>query len=280
MSFEGSVANIMVNHYQFNNGLCLAIPDATMKMLSASENMTDYLRSATPTIKSCQALLDFCHFNKPKTGENIGKWLDSIRRDVVWKPSYIGSHVVDGMSNAGASVEELQWLTSGSRPQKIVAEKCNAHKASTTANQSSGKSTHATNINPDMGASLTKLHTWLGKFSNSSARKGVLENAQQEQKRENTVRIDSAIVTRWKARHTETVCANSNQLDLNTTIRRLATAHGVDEGLYKKNIRTLGSVLITESDWELYQQYELAMQPLNTFITVCQTAQVFVHMEF
>ena len=216
----------------------------------------------------------------PRLAKTSGRgYVDSIHRDVGCKPSYIGSHVVDGASNAGASVEELQWLTSESRPQKILAEKCDAHKASTTANQSSGTSKHVTNINPEMGTSLTKLHGWLGKFSNSSQRKGVLKNAQQEKEREKTVRIDSAVITRWKSRHTETMCANSNQLDLDTTIRRLVTEHGVDEKLYKENIGNLDAILITRSDWELYHQYESGMQPLNTFITVAQTAQVFVHME-
>ena len=39
------------------------------------------------------------------------------------------------------------------------------------------------------------------------------------------------------------------------------------------------AVKLNESDWELYQQYELAMVPENNFITVTQTAKVFVHME-
>ena len=41
---------------------------------------------------------------------------------------------------------------------EVHAEKCDAHKASTTANQSSGTSKHVININPEMGTSLTKLH--------------------------------------------------------------------------------------------------------------------------
>ena len=279
MSFGGSIANIMVNHYRFKNGLCLAMPDATMRMLASTAKTSDMLRGTTPVVKRCQALLDFYHFNKPKNGENIGAWLNDIHADVGCKPSYIGSHVVDGASNAGASVEELQWQTGGKRPQKIVAEKCDAHKASTTANQSSGTSSHVTNINPDMGMSLTKLHTWLGRFATSGARKKVLKNVRSEKGREKTVRIDQAVATRWKSRHTETVCANSNQLDLDTTIKRLVAPHGDDEKLYNENVNNLNAVMFTEDDWELYQQYESAMQPLNILITVCQTSQVFVHME-
>ena len=278
MSFGGSIANVMINHYHFRNGLCLAVADATMKMLLSTKT-TNFLHSATPTIKRCQALLDFVHFDKPKTGENIGAWLNAIHNDVGCKPSYIGSHVVDGASNAGASVEELQWHTSSERPQKIVAEKCDAHKASTTANQASGTSGHSTNLNPLMEQSLTKLHTWLGKFTMSSARKNVLRNVRNENNREKTVRIDAAVVTRWKARHTETVCANCNQLDLDTTIKRLVTSSGVDAKLYHENIDDLDAVLLTDPDWKLYQQYESAMQPLNDFITICQTSQVFMHME-
>ena len=101
-----------------------------------------------------------------------------------------------------------------------------------------------------MGEALTKLHGWLGNFGISAARKKVMKNVRDKNGMEKTVHIDSAVVTRWKSRHTETKtkCANSNQLDLDTTIRRLVCPTGVDKTLCDKNIDDLDSVLITDDD--------------------------------
>ena len=152
---------MMASHYRFRNGLFLAVSSTTMKEMATLEKTTDLLRSSTPTIARAQALLDFSHFDKPKTGENIGRWLGDIHHGVGCKPDYINSHTVDGASNAEASVDTLVWETSEARSQKIIADKCDAHKISTTADQASGVSGHVRNLNPSMGTCLNLLHYWL-----------------------------------------------------------------------------------------------------------------------
>ena len=87
-----------------------------------------------------------------------------------------------------------------------------------------------------------------GKLLKQQCTQGRVKNAQQEKEREKTVQVDSAISTQWKLYHTKTACANSNQLDLETAIRRPACPHGVDSELYKDTIDDLDSVFITESD--------------------------------
>ena len=62
-------------------------------------------------------------------------------------------------------------------------------------------------------------------------------------------------------------------------IDRLVRKNGIDEKVYLENKNNLEAVKLNESDWELYQQYESAMAPVNNFITVTQTANCFVHME-
>ena len=81
------------------------------------------------------------------TGNNVGDWLHKTHASVGCEPSFIGTVVVDGASNAGKSVERLEFLTQDERPQKIVVEKCSAHKVNTTAVQLSGTSTHKYNLN-------------------------------------------------------------------------------------------------------------------------------------
>ena len=108
VSFAASIANLMVNHYQFKNGLCIAMSNTTMKTLKFTKKTTEIIRSSTPTVKICQALLGFPQFDQPKTGQNIGVYLDNIHVGAGCKASYIGSHIVDGASNAGSSVEELE----------------------------------------------------------------------------------------------------------------------------------------------------------------------------
>ena len=47
VSFAASVANFMVNHYQFKNELCLAMSNMTMNKLKSTEKTTEILRSST-----------------------------------------------------------------------------------------------------------------------------------------------------------------------------------------------------------------------------------------
>ena len=80
--------------------------------MKSQEMVTYLLLCATTTVDSSQALLDFKHWEIPKTGENIGHWMENIHKYVGCKPEYIGSHTVDRASNSGASVDSLEWDTS------------------------------------------------------------------------------------------------------------------------------------------------------------------------
>ena len=161
-SFGASVSNFMKNGYQFKNGLFLAVAQTTLPSVISG----DLLRSEKGTLHRCQALLDFCMWTQPKTGELIGNWLEECHNAVGCKPGYITSHIVDGAANAAKSLQSLQWNTSKERPQKIVADGCDAHKINTIAGMASGTSKHADNLNPTLGKNLSLLHIWLGRFSN------------------------------------------------------------------------------------------------------------------
>ena len=275
------MGNFMCKHYKLRNGLTLAISDTTMASMARSTRSkpADVLRNTHFQIKRCQALLDFSRFDQPKTGENIGMWLSEVHTRIGIKPDFIGSHMVDGAANAGSSVDVLEWTTTGARSQKIIAQKCDAHKASTTASQASGTSTHVKNLNPDVGIALSKLHGWLTDISRNGQRKAVLRNVQQEKGRVKCHRVDPAVLTRWNSTHKETKGANCNQQDLDSAIQRMVSPHGVDAAKYKEHIKNLDDILPTEFDWTLYQQYEAGMEPLSDYITICQTARVMVHME-
>ena len=82
--------------------------NTTTKKLKSTKTNTEILHSSTPTTKRCQALQDFSQFDQPKTVQNVGNYLDNIHVDAGCTASYIGSHIVDGISNAVASVEELE----------------------------------------------------------------------------------------------------------------------------------------------------------------------------
>ena len=90
------------------------------------------LENITGVRDSCQDLIDFKHFTKLHTGENIGVY--------------------------GKSVEQLEFMTEDDRTQKIMTNPCDAHKINTSSTQGSGTSAHVYNFNPDCGNSLTKLH--------------------------------------------------------------------------------------------------------------------------
>ena len=51
--------------------------------------------------------MDFCEFNHPKSGANVGEWPPEAHSSIGCKPEYISSHMVDGAANVGASVAFL-----------------------------------------------------------------------------------------------------------------------------------------------------------------------------
>lgn len=283
MSFGACIANLTAPNYHFRNGTCLVVSDVTMKSISAKEKTTDILLNGTPTLKRTQLLLNFEHFDKPKTGENIGAWLDDNHRGVGCRPDYINSHIVDSAANAVKSVEELQWFTDGERSQPIISELCDAHKANTSGKQASGTSAHKVNLNPNSGAMLTKNHDWHTLISSNGACKGVVKNVQQEHYREKCARNGPAVVTRWGSSHQETRATNINQFDLEVSIDRILAPGGVYEKLRRAKEDSTKekstATAPTEDEWDFYQQYESGLEPMTNFITFSQSAVVVVHEE-
>ena len=113
----------MANRYTFQTGQVLFMSDTTRKKVHETK-----LRQNAGVRDCCQALLDFLHFPKAHTGENIGNWLNTIHDGVGCNPSYIGGHVVDGAKHARMSVEQLEFMTKEERPQKILTNPCGAHQ--------------------------------------------------------------------------------------------------------------------------------------------------------
>ena len=216
-SFGASIANVMTNHYEFHNGLSMAVSNMTLDAMH-KDMCSDLIKNMSPKMLRLQMILDFLCYTLKKTGHNIGVWLESCHHGIGCKPDYIGSHTVDGAGNAGASVRFLELNTNDEHSQKVIEDQCDAHKCNTTANLSSGTSDHVVNLNLDLGSDLTLLHSWLSKIENSGECKKVLTMVQTEHGCKKTARIKSAVTTRWNSRHSKTVCANINQFDIDITI--------------------------------------------------------------
>mmetsp|Transcript_18661 Transcript_18661/g.30159 ORF Transcript_18661/g.30159 Transcript_18661/m.30159 type:complete len:158 (+) Transcript_18661:246-719(+) len=101
-AFGACIKNFIANGYYMNTGEFLAISDTTLAKMKQDGIVNDMLKSATPKFHRVQGLLDFCQFDMPKTGDNIGKWQADCHTQVGCKPSYISSHTIDGAGNAGA----------------------------------------------------------------------------------------------------------------------------------------------------------------------------------
>jgi hypothetical protein len=278
-SFGASVSNFMTNGYQFKNGLFLAVAQTTLPSVISG----DLLRSEKGTLHWCQALLDFCMWKQPKTGEIIGNWLEEFHKAVGCKPGYITSHIVDGAANAAKSVQSLQWNTSEERLQKIVADGCNAHKINTISGMASGTSKHADNLNPTLGKNLALLHIWLGRFLNYKAYEDELTSVQKENGREATPRVQRSVVTRWNSLFDETASANANQLDLDIAICCIVVPGGVRERVQVVECREEEDgdkyEVISKDCWNMYAQYKGSMLPIKRYSKACQTTDVIAHEE-
>ena len=145
--------------------------------------------------------MDFCEFNCPKTGANVGEWLLEAHSSIVCKPEYILSHMVDGVANVGASVDCLEWNTRRLCSHKVVADK---RKINTTFAQASDTSKHVTYLNPDLGASLSRLHLSVTRVLNYKVCKDVYKNGQQENGREKTLHLKFSVLTHWNSSYDET----------------------------------------------------------------------------
>ena len=94
-------------HYYTSFGL-LAISDTTVRMMERTGKSCSLLQNITSELQRLEGLGDFCYFDLPKTGENIGAWLHKTHINLSAKPSSIGSHVVDEAPNAVLYIEEMK----------------------------------------------------------------------------------------------------------------------------------------------------------------------------
>ena len=276
--FGASIATFMCQRYKFKNGMELFMSDATYfyKRLDKAK-----LVNGTPTLARCPALLDFCQFWKPKTGENIGEWLEEIHAAVDIEPGHIGSHNVDGASNAEKSVECFILQTSERHSQPIVAESCNSHKVNTnTAREASGTSDHVVNMNPGLSDALSLHHSWLVKICGSGDRRTIVDNVEKEHGREVSPAMDFALATRWNSDYDESKTVNIYQYDLETAIARMVCSTGIVKDLYEKHSYDLSQVVPQTNHYELTWQYEGAMSPLRELIVFYENSKSIAHMEF
>ena len=195
------------------------------------------------------------------------------------KPALLFGHIVDGAANAGASVDVLQYMTQEERPQKVVTDKCDSHKINTSAKQGSGTSPHKTNLNPECGASLKKLHTSLVCTKSSGIRMNLFFSVQKENGRLKTKRLDFGIKTRWGCDHGECVCATSNHHDFDISLKQTVCENGIDHDLFLEHEDDLEVILPTEDDWDMWAQYAGGMFCVKQYSTSSQSAQVVFHME-
>ena len=160
-----------------------------------------------------------------------------------------------------------------------MSSKCDAHQINTTGKRASGTSSHKVNLNPELGRSLTLLHTTLNRVTNSATRMNIYNNVQSDHKRKDSPKLDTAVKTRWNSEHKEAVIASANQRDLSVALDRMISQKGIDAELFKSNIDSIGKVKPTPFDWELYMQYACGIAPLKQYSEFSQSKQVIFHKE-
>lgn len=280
------MANFIGYGYQMKNGTFLAMSDTTRKCLFQRDKdnkcaADEVLLKNRGTLHRVQACLSFCHFDKPKTGEKIGQWLEDIHAIVGCKPAYISSHTVDGAANAQASVDVLEWNTRGSRPEKVVATTCDAHSINTTCSQASGWSPHKINLNPDLGAILKMNHHWCTRFCTVASHRNIMKNVQNESERVKTESIKYSVATRWETKAIETRSAVMNQKDVATALDRITAPGGAEELLRKNDDEEEKEKagVPTPRQWEVLGQYECGMDPMLVYVRRAQSTDSIAHEE-
>jgi len=280
-AFGGCGLGLMAKHYNTKFG-CLAISDTTVKSMQKSCQADEIIYSTASELRRLLILGDFRKFDEPKTGENIGKWIETNHADLYCEPGYVISHVVDHASNAIDFVEVFKWNTRKSRPQEVITEGFMAHSTHTAAGLASGTTDHAANLNPQCGDHLTDLHDHLTILTRSKPRRDELANVRKEEGREKWNEVRARIQTRWGSEHDECSTSNQSQYGIDVTIKRNVSPTGPDRDKYRAHMKEHGNLdkaIILQRSWEFFQQYEGAMQPVRDIIRWCQSARVIFHEE-
>ena len=103
-------------------------------------------------------MLNFEHFSKPKTIENVTAWMFDSLDQVGIKSGDINQLSADGASNAIGSVAEYESLSRTDRSNDVLITRCLAHQNERSAGYASGTLKFAQPKNEALGAILKKSH--------------------------------------------------------------------------------------------------------------------------
>jgi hypothetical protein len=213
-------------------------------------------------------VLNFEHFSKPKTIENVTAWMFDSLDQVGIKSGDINQLSADGASNAIGSVAEYESLSRTDRSNDVSITRCLAHQNERSAGYASGTLKFAQPKNEALGAILKKSHKIQVDISRAPTRMSVFLSIQKKRERKPLLKPNPSVETRWNSSIDETTRANLIMGDMCETMCVLLDRGGYDYDQLTTAEKSLGDksrLTYTNRDKMILRQYEFAASPAKTF---------------
>ena len=250
------VANMAGKQYTFKDGRKLFVSKKTL-----NEGAANLLACPLGVLEQLETVNSFKKFDSPHTGKAIGEWMVAEHAAKGLLPNYVGYHCTDGASNAVASANEYELITSINRDNPINHQKCLAHQTNRSAKYASGTGDYKTNSNPRLSQVLLKAHTLIARIHRSSAQLKIIKDIQVAAKRLVVVLPSPSVATRWDSTNKEVASLNRIMGDVSKGLNVMI--HGMDSGKLMKdgNLHPVTDFTFTPTDKLILRQFECASEP-------------------
>jgi len=206
-------------------------------------------------------VLNFEHFSKPKTIENVTAWMFDSLDQVGIKSGDINQLSADGASNAIGSVAEYESLSRTDRSNDVSITRCLAHQNERSAGYASGTLKFAQPKNEALGAILKKSHKIQVDISRAPTRMSVFLSIQKKRERKPLLKPNPSVETRWNSSIDETTRATLIMGDMCETmcvlLHSIASLESQENSKQTNCYTNIGKMIL--------RQYEFAASPAKTF---------------
>ena len=189
------------------------------------------IRQGKSTLDHLELVLNFEHFQQPKTCANVSDWMNDSFVAAHVKHSDLHQLSADGASNAIGSLAEYEVLSRASHPNNVDFNVCLAHQNERSGGYTSGTIKFAEPVNDELGGVLTKNHQSHVRLNWYAPRMKVYCSVRERHERKPKLSPYLAWETQWNGVFDETVRANMIMGDMCETIMELLDVVGEDRGL-------------------------------------------------
>lgn len=221
-----------------------------------------------PTLSNLEYPINFEHFDKPKSIDNVVLWIKESMKAAKLVDSDVNQVTSDGASNAIGSMAEFEVQTRTNRSNDVDVGVCIAHQNQRSGQWASGLGDFANPVNPELGLILKKSHNIQEKFRRAPNRMQVYRTIQSKMNRKPMLNPKPGNDTRWDSRQDECRQANLIMGDICKALQNLLSEGGDDYvslTAEEKSSSDLDAHVYTDHDKMVLRQFEASAMQAKYF---------------